>query len=77
MNGEEEPYYSERDIREGIEKIKNMLNKESSLIKMYSVGFWNFIQFILDKELLTYKQKKQIVRELFPFIETLKNRYKP
>ncbi|MEO0129908.1 MAG: hypothetical protein ABIL39_10360 [candidate division WOR-3 bacterium] len=67
--GDEIPFYSNEDVRKGIEKIKTeLLNKESNIALLHSAGFWKFISPILDCELLTYEQKKMVARELFPIV---------
>ncbi len=67
----EEPYYTDEEVRRAIEQLKIRLSK-SSYLTIIEAGFWKIIWPTLDKELLTYSQKKMVARELFPIIEKLK-----
>ncbi|MGQ9571169.1 MAG: hypothetical protein ACUVUQ_10105, partial [Thermodesulfovibrionales bacterium] len=58
-------------VRRAIEKLKSQLRK-FDYYSIIEVGFWEIIWPQLDKELLTYKQKKMVAHALFPIIEELK-----
>ncbi len=67
------PFYSDTELRYGIEKIRAKIKNKSNIYAIYEVGFWHYIWPYLDKELLTYGQKKVVAREVFPLIEKIRS----
>jgi hypothetical protein len=70
MGKKEKPFYSERELTEAIEKLKEKALRDLSRFIMghriiLFEGYWNWMWPELDKELLTYEQKKRIAREFF------------
>jgi Fe2+ transport system protein B len=76
MGKKEKPFYSERELTEAIEKLKEKALRDlSRFIIGHRIilfeGYWNWMWPELDKELLTYEQKKRIAREFFPLLTEL------
>jgi cobalamin biosynthesis Co2+ chelatase CbiK len=77
MREKEEPFYSEEEFRERLEKLKERVKSDFKrwytifVDKYSSYHRWDWIYPELDKELLTYEQKKIVAREIFPFVEEI------
>jgi hypothetical protein len=79
MREKEEPFYSEEEFRERLEKLKERVKSDYKrwgymileMFPSYPRYRWDWISPELDKELLTYEQKKIVAREIFPFVEEI------
>jgi hypothetical protein len=69
MREKEEPFYSEEEFRERLEKLKEKSEMYASFY--YDMNRWDLIYPELDKELLTYEQKKIVAREFFSLVEEI------
>jgi transcriptional regulator of heat shock response len=75
MCEKEEPFYSEKEFRERLEKLKERVKKKlesyDAYYSMAAKNRWDWIYPELDKELLTYEQKKIVAREFFSMVEEI------
>jgi len=68
------PFYTDEEVKKGIEEFKSKISRNSKFIinAIIERGFWKFFWLYLDKELLTYRQKKMVANEIFPIIKKMR-----
>ena len=67
-----DPFYSEEEFRKRLEKLKKKAKEGGwSAYYLKGKGYWNWIYPELDKELLTYEQKKIVAREIFTLLDEI------